>query len=307
MNKILITLLILLTAFVAVAQTDGSTAISVTAPAAGQLGSTTKKEYVVKESTSSFKISLTQGGIGDASIRTVIKNGVLVSITQGSNTYSPTNINGAGDITQYLQVLGSEVDDVTVTVKWTTSGEGYIALRQEAEMSCFDDTYSIYYTKVMESDSYTLSMTPDPDRVCAGSDAVLKFTLTVKESLVGGEQVDIRLNQFDSKNVLERDFNIKLTYNSVSINGISHTGVSADSFLKTGKVYTFNVNISTNVNVTAEEYISLVLLEDTFITTSDGQIDQSSMNVTGIFRLLDDGDYGYTVLPLPNTSEITIN
>lgn len=179
MNKILSVLLILFTTLIAQAQDRG--------PAAGDLGSTTKREYVQIEKTSNFDIVLDDSGQGETFVTTEVRGGIVEMIEYKGRRINPENFYSLGtDHCGYNTRLDGNDGVVRVTVKWTTKGDGDFRFRQENSVDCYDEDFSIYYTKVIEWDYFTFGL-GGLFGVCAGEEGILNVYFGGKEEWADDE------------------------------------------------------------------------------------------------------------------------
>jgi hypothetical protein len=216
MNKILSVLLILFTTLVSNAQNG---------PTEGTLGSQTKREYVQIETTSNFDILLDDTGEGETHIRTEVIGGIVEKIRYMTNDVRPENRYdvSATQCGFYTRLAGNS-GTVRVTVKWTTKGNGELRFTQENSVDCFDDTYSVYYAKIIERPYFTFGLGGLVGG-CAGEEGTLKVFFggyeewavdeTRSFSLLGykGQKIEHTLVKGDVKTSREaRDLGFRYVY-----------------------------------------------------------------------------------------------
>lgn len=164
MNKLLVILLILLSTFVLEAQTieDSPWGPSAKSWVTTGVGSKTTREYIALNKIDTYTITLTDGGLGSTSIRTVVLRGTITSVKH--NTVERIGF-GVLSTPGKVYPLTTGSGTVTITVKWDTAGDGYFAFRQENDASCYDETYSAYYTKIIDN----FNIIPAVVKLSAGS------------------------------------------------------------------------------------------------------------------------------------------
>ncbi|MGB5990327.1 MAG: hypothetical protein WBG43_11390 [Marinifilaceae bacterium] len=199
MNKILSVLLILLTTLVSNAQDRG--------PADGVLGNINKREYVPINSILKYELELDDTGAGNTSIQLKIMGGEVVNINYLNENLLPSRSIKQGFTNYYYKDLKGNSGKVTVSVKWTELGgvnnffDGFIKLRQENSVVCFDDNCSVFYTKIIDKPYFTFGLGGFDGGSCAGDVGVLQVFFGGNEEWAVGETRSFELYGYNGQKI----------------------------------------------------------------------------------------------------------